>query len=112
MSDTDTPSPEPAGQTPPPAEPAPRGPRPPQAGAAPSTESLDALELRLSFRLGETLMSLAELRRAGPGTIITLDRPDGALVDILANGQLIGTGEVISVAGQRAIEIRSLFGDG
>ncbi|WP_166461901.1 FliM/FliN family flagellar motor switch protein [Paracoccus alkanivorans] len=71
--------------------------------------SFDALEIRLSFRLGERLMSLAELRRAGPGTIVTLDRPDGAMVDIVANGQLIGTGEVISVAGQRAVEIRSLF---
>ncbi|AGT08877.1 FliM/FliN family flagellar motor switch protein [Paracoccus aminophilus] len=84
----------------------------PQAPATVSeSESLDALEMRLSFRLGETLMTLAELRRAGPGTIVTLDRPDGALVEILANGQLIGTGEVIAVAGQRAVEIRSLFGE-
>lgn len=71
---------------------------------------LDALEVRVSFRLGERLVSLAELRRAGPGTILTLDRPDGAMVDIVANGQLIGTGEVISVGGQRAVEIRNLFG--
>ncbi|SMO45338.1 FliM/FliN family flagellar motor switch protein [Paracoccus laeviglucosivorans] len=75
-------------------------------------DSMDGLEMRLSFRLGETLISMTDLRRAGPGTIVTLDRPDGALVDILANGQLIGTGEVITVAGQRAVEIRSLFSDG
>lgn len=75
------------------------------------TDSLDGLEVRISVRLGDTLMSLADLRRAGPGTIITLDRPDGAMVDLVANGQLIGTGEVIAVSGRRAIEIRSLFGD-
>lgn len=75
-------------------------------------ETMDALTVRLSFRLGETLMTLADLRSAGPGTIITLDRADGALVEILANGQLIGTGEVIAVSGQRAVEIRTLFGEG
>lgn len=74
--------------------------------------SLDRLEVRLSIRMGETMMTLAELRQAGPGTILTLDRPDGALVEIVANGQPIGTGEVISVSGQRAVEIRTLFADG
>ena len=74
-------------------------------------DGFDAMELRLSFRLGETLMTLADLRRAGPGTIITLDRPDGALVDIVINGQIVGSGEIIAVAGQRAIEIRSLLGE-
>lgn len=82
----------------------------PQQDPETPPQTLDALELRLSFRLGDSLMSLADLRRAGPGTIVTLDRADGALVDIIANGQLIGTGEVIAVAGQRAVEIRSLFG--
>ena len=74
-------------------------------------DGFDAMELRLSFRLGETLMTLADLRRTGPGTIITLDRPDGALVDIVINGQIVGSGEIIAVAGQRAIEIRSLLGE-
>ena len=88
-------------------------PAPAPAGAeAPRPASLDALELRLSVRLGEALVPLAELRQAGPGTVIVLDRPDGALVDLVVNGQVVGTGQIISVAGQRACEIRSLFGDG
>ncbi|WBU57185.1 FliM/FliN family flagellar motor switch protein [Paracoccus sediminicola] len=85
--------------------------KPPRQPEPEQPSTLDAVEMRLSFRLGETLMSVADLRKAGPGTVVTLDRPDGAVVDILANGQLIGTGEVIAVAGQRAVEIRSLFGD-
>lgn len=118
MSDTESPQPTGASEN---FEHHPQSPSPQMGGtpaqadpraAAGGPQTLDMLELRLSFRLGETLMPLADLRKAGPGTIITLDRPDGAMVDILANGQLIGTGEVISVAGQRAIEIRSLFGEG
>lgn len=84
-----------------------RGPEPAEPAGGPA--SLDQVELRLSFRLGHSLISLADLRRAAPGTILTLDRPDGALVEILANGQVIGTGEVIAVAGRRAVEIRTLF---
>lgn len=74
--------------------------------------ALDALELRLSFRVGEALMPLSDLRRAGPGTVVTLDRPDGAPVDIVVNGQVVGTGQIVTVAGQKACEIRTLFGDG
>lgn len=83
----------------------------PEAPRAPPS-ALGDLELRLSIRLGETLISVADLREAGPGTMLMLDRPDGALVDIVANGQTIGTGEIINVSGQRAVEIRTLFGDG
>lgn len=68
--------------------------------------------MRLSFRIGEALMPLADLRTAGPGTIITLDRPEGALIDIVVNGQVIGQGEIITVAGQKACEIRRIFGEG
>lgn len=85
---------------------------PERSGSEPVLAGLDALEMRLSFRLGETLVTLAELKSLAPGAVVTLDRPDGALVDILANGRKIGTGEVIAVAGQRAVEIRSLFADG
>lgn len=84
----------------------------PAAGLPSGPASLDALEVRLSVRLGETLMTLAELRQAGPGTVITLDRPDGAPVELVVNGQVIGTGQIITVAGQKACEIHSLFGDG
>ncbi|WP_157115353.1 FliM/FliN family flagellar motor switch protein [Paracoccus contaminans] len=86
---------------------------PAPAGAEPPRPvSLDGLELRLSVRVGEALVPLSELRQAGPGTVIVLDRPDGALVDLVVNGQVVGTGQIITVAGQKACEIRSLFGDG
>ncbi|GLK65369.1 FliM/FliN family flagellar motor switch protein [Paracoccus kondratievae] len=74
-----------------------------------SIGALDDLELSLSVRFGETLVTLQDLRNAGPGTIFTLDRPDGTLVEMMVNGKVIGTGDLISVAGQRAVEIRSLF---
>ncbi|WP_036736742.1 FliM/FliN family flagellar motor switch protein, partial [Paracoccus sanguinis] len=82
------------------------------AAPAPALAALDDLELRLSFRLGEALLTLSELRQAGVGTVIALDRPDGAPVDLVLNGQVIGTGQVTTIAGQKACEIITLFGDG
>ena len=50
--------------------------------------------------------------KTGVGTVIALDRPDGAPVDLVLNGQVIGTGQVTTIAGQKACEIITLFGDG
>lgn len=76
-----------------------------------AADDFDAIGVTLSVRFGETLVSLGELRRAGPGTIFTLDRPDGTAVDLVVNGQTIGTGDLISVNDQRAVEIRNIFGE-
>ncbi len=87
----------------------------PNSDPAPRDLPLDrigAIEVRLSFRLGEALVPVNALREMGPGTTIALDQPDGDMVDIAVNGQTIGTGELITVAGQRAVEIRKLFSDG
>ena len=123
MTDPHQPPPDAPSTDAPPAEPppadAPSAPPAAQAAAdptaaqpAPALAALDDLELRVSFRLGEALMPLAELREAGVGTVIALDRPDGAPVDLILNGQVIGTGQITSIAGQRACEIITLFGDG
>lgn len=70
------------------------------------------IEVRLAFRIGEALIPVADLQTMGRGTTIPLDRPDGNLVDITVNGQVIGNGELIQVSGQRAVEIRKIFSNG
>ncbi|MBK4214319.1 FliM/FliN family flagellar motor switch protein [Paracoccus caeni] len=80
-----------------------------QADDRSSISALDDLEVSMSVRFGETVVTLQDLRNAGAGSIFTLDRPDGTLVELVVNGKVIGTGDLISVAGQRAVEIRSLF---
>lgn len=72
---------------------------------------LDDLDIRLSFVAGRAEISLAELRALGPGSALPLGRA-GAEVEILANGQRIGTGELVDLGGQSAVEIKTLFRDG
>ena len=71
--------------------------------------ALDEVELRLSFRAGEARMSLGALREMGPGAVIETTDPANAAVEIVVNGRVVGTGELIDVDGMRAVQVRTLF---
>jgi type III secretion protein Q len=74
------------------------------------SDPIDELPIRLSFTVGETGLSLAELRQIQPGHVIALDHPADQAVRIRANGQIIGTGELMQVGDQvgvRFTEFRS-----
>lgn len=70
---------------------------------------LDEVEIRLSFHAGQTTMALRDLRALAPGAIIEMTEPANAVVDIVANGRVVGAGEMIDVAGRRAVQIRRIF---
>ena len=75
---------------------------------APEDEGIDAVELRVSFRAGERLMTLAEVRSLAPGSVVDLPGPPDAEVEIVVNGRVIGRGELVEVAGRRAVQVRTL----
>jgi len=74
--------------------------------------SMDDLDVRISVRAGEALMTLGDLRKLGPGTILPMTEPETDHVDLVVNGKRIGTGQLVTVGGTRAVEIKDLFGDG
>ncbi len=61
---------------------------------------LAQIPLRLSVEIGSVSRSLQELLDLTQGTVVALDRPIDAPVDILANGTVIARGEVVN-AGER-----------
>ncbi|WP_129781702.1 type III secretion system cytoplasmic ring protein SctQ [Peristeroidobacter soli] len=75
-------------------------------GTAPAT--LDALEIRLGFELGEKILTLGELAALQPGQVLALDVPLPQLVGIRANGSLIGRGELVKLAGRVAVRVTEL----
>lgn len=75
---------------------------------APET-NVDDIEVRLSFRAGQTSLPLKTLRGLAPGAVIEMTDPANAVVDIVANGRVVGAGELIDVAGRRAVQVRRLF---
>ena len=81
----------------------------PETGeGGPDAATVDSIELRVAFRAGERLMTVAELKALAPGAIVDLAAPPDAEVEIVVNGRVIGRGELIEVAGRRAVQVRSL----
>ena len=72
------------------------------------TRNLDLLldiELPVVVRMGHTEMPLGELLKLIPGSILELNRPADAPVDLLVNGKQIAKGEVVVVDGNFAFRI-------
>ncbi|MCL1908475.1 MAG: flagellar motor switch protein FliN [Holophagaceae bacterium] len=75
------------------------------------TKNLDLLldiELPVVVRMGHTEMPLGELLKLTPGSILELNRPADAPVDLLVNGKQIAKGEVVVVDGNFAFRITEI----
>lgn len=65
-----------------------------------SDDNLDlvrAIPVELSVRLGSTTLAIQNIMQLKPGAVIELDAAVGRSVDIMANGLLIGQGELVLV---------------
>lgn len=60
-------------------------------------KKLLGLRMPLSIRLGSTRMSLDEVLRLAPGSIVELDDREDEPLEVLANGTVIARGEVVVV---------------
>lgn len=69
---------------------------------------MDDLQISLEFTTGNVLMSLGQLRALAVGSVIGLGMAAQAKVSISANGQRIGSGELIDVDGLLAVEVMQL----
>jgi len=78
-------------------------------------QALEALlhdvPLEVTVELGRVRLSLSELAsRLGPGSIITLDTPTGAPLDVRVNNRLVARAEAIAVGEKCGIRIVELLG--
>ncbi len=80
-------------------------------GSEPAADP-DELPMHLSFDVGRVELTLGELRRLGPGSVLEIGRSTTELVRISAHGRLIGHGELVEVEGSAAVRIVRLFDHG
>jgi flagellar motor switch protein FliN/FliY len=72
---------------------------------------LHDVPLDVTIELGRTRLNLSELAgRLGPGSIITLDKPTGAALDVRVNNRLIARAEAIAIGERCGIRIVELVG--
>lgn len=84
----------------------------PAAGGSGRRGGLDKLinvSLDVSVELGRTTVTLAEVLDYDVGSIIELDRPAGAPVDIRVNDTLLAQGEVVLIDDEYAVRITAIF---
>ncbi len=79
-------------------------------------QALEALlhdvPLEVAVELGRIRLNLSDLAaRLGPGSIITLDTPTGAPLDVRVNNRLVARAEAIAVGEKCGIRIVELIGN-
>jgi flagellar motor switch protein FliN/FliY len=80
----------------------------PTPAVPPNLDVILDIELPMAVRLGSTEMTLDELTRLGPGSMIDLGRSPEEPVDILVNGHTVARGDVVVVGGNYGVRIREV----
>lgn len=78
---------------------------PTEPAQSPAEMDFDTIEVTLVFECGRWPMTLGALRSAGEGHVFELGRPLDGPVDILANGRLIGRGDIVRVGDTLGIRL-------
>ncbi|WP_439373202.1 type III secretion system cytoplasmic ring protein SctQ [Bradyrhizobium sp. DASA03120] len=72
----------------------------------PSESDVDSIEITLVFEFGRWPIPLGTLRSVNDGHVFELRRPVDGPVDIVANGRLIGHGDIVRVGEELAVRLR------
>ncbi|MDR2677262.1 MAG: FliM/FliN family flagellar motor switch protein [Puniceicoccales bacterium] len=77
-----------------------------------ATEKINVgeIEVQLTFDVGDVILTLKELEGMKEGYTLTTDRPVDEVVNIRANGHLIGRGRLVKVEGRLGVQIEELRG--
>jgi len=80
--------------------------------AVPSAENLDLLldvNLQISVELGRARLKFRDVLNLAQGSVVELARQSSEPVDILVNGALLATGEVVVVDDHFAVRVTKLL---
>jgi flagellar motor switch protein FliN/FliY len=79
------------------------------AGFTPMLRRLMDLELPLAVTLGRAVLSIEDILKLTPGSLIELDRNVGEYVDLMVQGTIVARGEIVSVKGNYGIRIKEII---
>ena len=68
--------------------------------------------VNISAVLGKAHLSVADLLKLGPGSILELDRKVGEAIDIYVNNRLVARGEVVVVEERLGVTMTEIIKDG
>ncbi len=68
--------------------------------------------VNISAVLGKAHLSVAQLLKLGPGSVLELDRKVGEAIDIYVNNRLVARGEVVVVEERLGVTMTEIIKDG
>lgn len=80
----------------------------PRAEAGRNLDLLLDVEIPVSVEVGRTQMSLEDVLRLVPGSVVALDKKAEEPVDLRVNGKLVARGEVVLVDDQYGLRITQI----
>ena len=72
-------------------------------------DSLLDVPVRVTVQIGRARMTLGDLVKMGPGSLVPLDREAHEPADILVNGKVVARGEVVTIDASYGVRITSVF---
>jgi len=79
-------------------------------GEAMGMEGLLGVPVKVSVEVGRAKMTLAELVKLAPGSVVELDRDAHQPVDILVGGKLVARGEVVTIGEKYGVRVTNVQG--
>lgn len=74
-------------------------------------DALLEVPVRVTVRIGRASLSLGELVKLGPGSLIPLDREAHEPADVLVNGKVIARGEVVTIDNSYGVRITGIVSE-
>lgn len=78
-------------------------------GAQQDLDLLADVAMDVTVELGQVRMRVSDLLRLGEGTVVELDRPVTAPVDVLVNGSLVARGDVVVVGDELGVRVTEIL---
>lgn len=70
-----------------------------------------SLPIHIVFQAGQTDLTAGEVQQLAPGVLLPINRSLNEVVDIVANGKRIGSGELVQAGENLAVRVTKLTAD-
>lgn len=78
------------------------------SGDAVGLANLVDVPVEVTIEVGRTHLTLGELVKLGPGSLVTLDREAHEPADVLVNGKIVARAEVVTIDERYGVRITSI----
>jgi flagellar motor switch protein FliN len=76
----------------------------------PTSDLILDVNVRLSLEIGRTQITIRDLLKLAPGSVVEFDRPAGDPLDVLVNDRLVAHGEVVMVNDRYGVRFTEAIG--